>query len=48
VRCPTRGVLAAGPVGSLALFAAYSLGMRLVLTAVALGAALFYRNGGGG
>lgn len=33
--------LAAGPVGSLALFVAYSLGMGLVLTAVALGAALF-------
>jgi cytochrome c biogenesis protein CcdA len=33
--------LTAGPVGSLALFVAYSLGMGLVLTAVALGAALF-------
>ena len=32
--------LAAGPVGSLALFAAYRLGLGLVLTAVALGAAL--------
>jgi cytochrome c biogenesis protein CcdA len=31
----------AGPLGSLALFVAYSLGMGLVLTAVALGAALF-------
>ena len=33
--------LTAGPVGSLALFVAYSVGMGLVLTAVALGAALF-------
>jgi cytochrome c biogenesis protein CcdA len=33
--------LAAGPVGSLVLFVAYSLGMGLVLTAVALGSALF-------
>src|SRR2546421_714281 len=32
--------LVAGPVGSLALFAAYRLGLGLVLTAVALGAAL--------
>lgn len=31
----------AGPLGSLALFAAYSLSMGLVLTTVALGAALF-------
>jgi cytochrome c-type biogenesis protein len=33
--------LTAGPVGSLALFVAYSVGMGLVLTSVALGAALF-------
>lgn len=33
--------LGAGPLGSLALFVAYSLGMGLVLTAVALGAVLF-------
>ena len=33
--------LTTGPVGSVTLFVAYSLGMGLVLTAVALGAALF-------
>jgi cytochrome c biogenesis protein CcdA len=42
VRVPhLQAALAAGPVGSLVLFAAYSLGMGLVLTAAALGAALF-------